>query len=45
VNGEWQTLLTPDNNTTQYSPELHQKLEEILGKGAVEAQVVESLRS
>ena len=41
VNGEWQTLLTPADNTTQYSPEFHQKLEEILGRGAVEAQVVE----
>jgi len=41
VNGEWQTLLTPADNTTQYSPEFHQKLEEILGKGAVEAQIVE----
>jgi len=41
VNGEWRVLLTPDNNTTQYSPELHRKLEEILGKGAVEARVIE----
>lgn len=40
VNGEWQTLLTPANNTTQYSSELHQKLEEILGKGMVEARSV-----
>jgi len=40
VNGEWQTLLTPANNTTHYSPELHQKLEEILGGGTVEAHPV-----
>lgn len=41
VNGEWRTLLTPSNNTTQYSPAFHQKLEAILGEGAVEAQVVQ----
>jgi DNA polymerase-3 subunit alpha len=40
VNGEWRTLLTPANNTTHYSPELHQKLEEILGGGTVEARPV-----
>ncbi len=41
VNGEWRTLLTPTNNTTHYSPELHQKLEEILGKGTIEARPIE----
>ncbi len=41
VNGEWQTLLTPSDNTMYYSPELHEKLEALLGKGAVEVKIVE----
>ena len=39
-NGEWQVRLTPNDNTMQYSPELHGKLEELLGIGSVEAVVV-----
>jgi len=38
VNGEWQALLTPKDNTMHYSPEVHERLEGILGKGAVEAR-------
>ncbi|HVB24339.1 MAG TPA: DNA polymerase III subunit alpha [Ktedonobacteraceae bacterium] len=41
VNGEWQVLLTPSNNTMHYSPDVHAKLEEVLGKGAVSVQVQE----
>jgi DNA polymerase-3 subunit alpha len=42
VNGEWQVLLTPRDNTMHYSEGLHQKLEEILkGQGAVEVLPVE----
>ncbi len=41
VNGEWQVLLTPSDNTMHYSPEAHQKLEEELGRGAVEVKVLE----
>ncbi len=41
VNGEWQVLLTPSNNTMHYSSEVHEKLEEILGKGAVEVKLIE----
>ncbi len=39
-NGEWQIRLAPDNNTMQYTPELHSKLETLLGSGAVEAVVL-----
>jgi DNA polymerase-3 subunit alpha len=42
ANGEWQARLTPGNNTFNYGPELHKTLEEILGTGMVEAQVVAS---
>ena len=42
TNHEWQVRLTPGNNTMDYSPELHNRLEEILGKGTIEAQVVAS---
>ncbi len=41
VNGEWQVLLTPSDNTMHYSKEVHEKLEVLLGKGAVEAKLVE----
>ena len=42
VNGEWQVLLTPGDNTMHYSEKLHQKLEEALqGQGTVEAKLVE----
>jgi DNA polymerase-3 subunit alpha len=41
VNGEWQVLLTPANNTMHYSPDVHAKLEEVLGKGAVSVQMQE----
>ncbi|MGB8345087.1 MAG: DNA polymerase III subunit alpha [Ktedonobacteraceae bacterium] len=37
-NGEWQVLLTPKDNTMHYSTEVHERLEAILGKGAVEAR-------
>ncbi|HTI13664.1 MAG TPA: DNA polymerase III subunit alpha [Dictyobacter sp.] len=40
ANGEWQIRLTPQDNTMQYTPELHQRLEGILGTGRVEAMVV-----
>ena len=40
-NGEWQVLLTPSNNTMHYSQEVHDKLEAVLGKGAIEATLVE----
>ncbi|GHO44350.1 DNA polymerase III subunit alpha [Ktedonospora formicarum] len=38
-NTEWQVRLTPSDNTMHYSEELRNKLEEILGKGSVEATV------
>ncbi|MBV9228831.1 MAG: DNA polymerase III subunit alpha, partial [Chloroflexi bacterium] len=40
-NGEWTARLTPGDNTMCYSDELHAKLEDVLGKGMVEAVVVE----
>src|SRR6266487_6549834 len=40
ANGEWQVRLTPNDNTMYYSPDLHAKLEAVLGKGMIEAQVV-----
>jgi DNA polymerase-3 subunit alpha len=40
ANGEWQVRLTPNDNTMYYSPELHTRLEGVLGKGMIEAQVV-----
>ncbi|BCL82032.1 DNA-directed DNA polymerase [Ktedonobacteria bacterium brp13] len=39
-NGEWQVRLTPADNSMQYSPELHSRLETLLGTGTVEAMVV-----
>ncbi|HEU5226223.1 MAG TPA: DNA polymerase III subunit alpha [Ktedonobacteraceae bacterium] len=41
ANGEWQVRLTPGDNTMHYSEELHMRLEGELGKGMVEAIVVE----
>lgn len=41
VNGEWQALLTPSDNTMYYSQEVHEKLEAVLGKGSVEAKLVD----
>ncbi len=40
ANGEWQVRLTPQDNTMQYSEELRNRLEEVLGPGMVEAMVV-----
>ena len=40
-NGEWQVLLTPSNNTMHYTTEVHDRLEAVLGKGAIEAMLVE----
>jgi len=39
-NGEWQTRLAPGDNTMQYSQELHNKLETLLGPGSVEAIIL-----
>ena len=39
-NGEWQTRLAPGDNTMQYSPELCDKLTELLGPDAVKAIIV-----
>ncbi|MBA2391786.1 MAG: DNA polymerase III subunit alpha [Ktedonobacteraceae bacterium] len=41
ANGEWQARLVPGNNTMHYDQALHNKLEALLGKGAVEVQVLE----
>nr|HET6901556.1 DNA polymerase III subunit alpha [Ktedonobacteraceae bacterium] len=41
ANGEWQVLLTPGDNTMYYSKEMHERLETILGKGSVEAKLVD----
>ncbi len=42
ANGEWQALLSPGDNTMNYSEKLHQKLEEVLqGQGTVEVIQVE----
>jgi DNA polymerase-3 subunit alpha len=40
ANGEWEARLTPDDNTMQYSQELHEKLEALLGNGMVETTVL-----
>jgi DNA polymerase-3 subunit alpha len=40
-NGEWSVRLAPGDNTMYYSEELHTKLEEVLGKGAVLAKEVD----
>jgi DNA polymerase-3 subunit alpha len=39
-NGEWSTRLTPAENGIAYCQRLHERLEIILGKGMVEASVV-----
>jgi len=41
ANGEWKVRLVPGNNTMHYDQTLHSKLEAVLGKGAVEVQVLE----
>ncbi|HLG65079.1 MAG TPA: DNA polymerase III subunit alpha [Ktedonosporobacter sp.] len=41
ANGEWKARLTPGDNTMHYSDELRGRLEAELGKGMVEAIVVE----
>ncbi len=42
ANGEWQALLSPGDNTMNYSEKLHQKLEEVLqGQGFIEVMQVE----
>src|SRR5581483_1050050 len=41
ANGEWQARLTPGDNTMLYDQALHERLENELGKGAVEVQVIE----
>ncbi|GAC1401038.1 MAG: DNA polymerase III subunit alpha [Ktedonobacteraceae bacterium] len=40
VNGEWKARIIPDNDTVHFTPELRAKLEELLGKDAVEAQII-----
>lgn len=41
ANGEWLVRLAPSDNTMHYTEDLHKKLETLLGKGAVQAQVLE----
>ncbi len=41
ANGEWKVRLVPGNNTMHYDQALHNKLEAVLGKGAVEVQILE----
>lgn len=41
ANGEWQARLTPSDNTMYYCPELHSRIEAVLGPGAIEAVVTE----
>jgi DNA polymerase III subunit alpha len=40
ANGEWEARLTPQDNTMQYSKELHEKIEALLGKGMIEMTVL-----
>jgi DNA polymerase-3 subunit alpha len=41
ANGEWQIRLTPGDDTLNYSPELHKKIEEVLnGEGNIEVQEI-----
>ena len=41
ANGEWQIRLTPGDDTLNYSPELHKKIEEALnGEGHIEVQEI-----
>jgi DNA polymerase-3 subunit alpha len=42
ANGEWEARLVPANNTMHYDQAVHLKLEELLGKGAVEITVLEN---
>jgi DNA polymerase-3 subunit alpha len=37
----WHLRLTPGDNTMQYSPDLHSRLETLLGKGMVDAKVID----
>jgi len=41
ANGEWKVRLVPGNNTMHYDEALRNKLEAVLGKGAVEVQILE----
>ncbi len=41
ANGEWQVRLAPDDNTMFYCQELHEKLEGLLGKGAIEVKALD----
>jgi DNA polymerase-3 subunit alpha len=41
INGEWKARLKPKDNTMHYSPEIHDKLESLLGHGMIEAVEVE----
>jgi DNA polymerase-3 subunit alpha len=40
-NEEWRVRLTPAENTVGYSRELHERIEAILGKNSIEAQLLE----
>ncbi len=40
INGEWKTRLVPENNTMHYTKELHARLEGLLGRDAIEVQVI-----
>jgi DNA polymerase-3 subunit alpha len=42
ANGEWEARLVPANNTMHYDQAMHLKLEELLGKGAVEITVLDN---
>ena len=37
----WRLRLTPNDNTMHYTPDLHQRLENLLGRGMVEATIIE----
>jgi DNA polymerase-3 subunit alpha len=37
-NGEWEVRLSPENNTMMYTPDLHKRLEGLLGTGMVDAR-------
>jgi DNA polymerase III subunit alpha len=37
----WHLRLTPTDNTMQYTTELHEKLEGVLGKGRVDARIID----
>jgi DNA polymerase-3 subunit alpha len=40
ANGEWEARLTPEDNTMHYTPDLHERIEALLGKGMVETTIV-----